>query len=184
MKELEEENGTFWKNQNLFFFVVLENLTLLSETFTDRWANGPEEKKVLPRTIWSAFRKTGMDWDLRLCLLEQRCVGNLGIHIRSGLFLCFFISSDCVYCTWTFLKRLLGLDAAFLTQLDLSGQKWRIYAVQMRAGVRVKFPAYYHDFAWDFPFFLALVRIETWCVAWCTECCWSSRNKKTPPKPR
>lgn len=56
MKILSGENGTFWRNQN-FFFVVFENLTLLSATFMDRM-----EEKVLPRNIWSAFRKTGMDY--------------------------------------------------------------------------------------------------------------------------
>lgn len=54
-KKKSGENGTFFKIRPLPcpFFVVLENGTLLSAAFMDRWRDG--WKSASERPIWSAF---------------------------------------------------------------------------------------------------------------------------------
>lgn len=133
-----------------FFFVVvvLENGTLLSAAFMDRWRD--DWKSASERPIWSAFN--GLERKVRevgggtvpFFLLFGCCFWNfLSGIIRGADF--FLISCDCVYYTWIVSAGLTGcpghrcsLSRSRLVMFDISQTKWRILNVRHEISERLR----------------------------------------------
>lgn len=130
-KDVDDEDSKRRKwhflEKSELFLVVFEKLTLLSATFMDR-----TEDKVLPRNIWSAFRKTGMDY-APISWSKGRVVSE--IHYRSWIFLFF--------CFFTLWLCLLYMNLAWIC-LDKNGGIYQNFSTS--------YQDVFHDFASGFSF--------------------------------
>lgn len=159
----------FGKIRTFFFSVVLENLTLSSATFTDRWANGPEEKSASKDDL-ECLEENRDGLGSKLPPLGAKMCRDFWDSYSERaffLFFCFvFISSDCVYCTWTFLKMASrsGRRSSHPAGSVLD-KTWRLHTVEMRAGVWGELPGLLSWLCLGFSFFfcfffLAMIWIE------------------------